>query len=263
VLEAARNVACAGAEPVAITNCLNFGNPERGETPYMLAEAIDGMAEACEALGLPVVSGNVSLYNEHAGGPIPPTPVVGCVGVLDAVHAVRHAFREPGDQVLLVAAAGAPAIDGSEYQRTVHGRVEGRLPEPDLRGEAALGRLLAAAARERLLRSAHDAADGGLAVAVAEACLPGLGVAAAISDTAGRPDITLFGEGRAVVVISCVPADEERLRALAGDLAIDRIGVVTAGPRILIECGERRIDIATAAAAAAHAGTVPTAMADA
>src|SRR6185437_12906275 len=102
VCEAARNVACTGARPAAVTNCLNFGNPEQPEVAYELAEAIEGMALACEALGLPVVSGNVSLYNEHAGQPIPPTPVVGVVGILDdAARAVSAAFREPGDVVLL------------------------------------------------------------------------------------------------------------------------------------------------------------------
>jgi phosphoribosylformylglycinamidine synthase subunit PurL len=263
VLEAARNVACAGGRPLAITNCLNFGNPERGETPHMLAEAIEGMAEACEALGVPVVSGNVSLYNEHAGGPIPPTPVVGCVGVLDAADAVRHGFREPGDHVLLIAARGAPALDGSEYQRTTHGRTEGRLPEPDLAGEARLCAALAEAARARVLRSAHDVSDGGLAVAIAEACLPGAGVDATVPDTAGRPDVTLFGEGRGAVVVSCAPADEQRVRRLADGLIVERIGIVIAEPRILIACGDARIDIATASAAAAHAGTIPAAMGDA
>ena len=137
VCEAALNVACTGAEPAAITNCLNFGNPERGETPYMLIEAIEGMAEACEAFGIPVVSGNVSLYNETAETPIPPTPTVGCLGVLEsATHAVASRFREAGDVVLLLA-DGAPAFDGSEYQRTVFGRVEGRIPARDLDGRRA------------------------------------------------------------------------------------------------------------------------------
>ncbi|MFM9124243.1 MAG: phosphoribosylformylglycinamidine synthase subunit PurL, partial [Actinomycetota bacterium] len=110
VAEAARNVACTGARPLAITNCLNFGNPERGETPYMLVEAVEGMAEACEALGAPVVSGNVSLYNEHAGGPIPPTPIVGCVGLLDdAAHAVGAAPRDGTARRCLSASVGSGA----------------------------------------------------------------------------------------------------------------------------------------------------------
>jgi phosphoribosylformylglycinamidine synthase len=265
VLEAARNVACAGGRPTAITNCLNFGNPERGETPYMLGEAVDGMAAAAAALGLPVVSGNVSLYNEHAGGPIPPTPVVGCVGVLEsASDAVPHAFSAPGDVVLLVTAGGAPAIDGSEYQRTVHGRVDGTLPEPDLAGEAALCAFLATAAREGLLRSAHDVSDGGLAVALAEACLPSsLGVEAAVPDTAGRADITLFGEGRGAVIVSCAPAAADPALGLAAGLGAGRIGVVTAEPRIVLHCGAARLEIATPAAAAAHGGTIPAAMGNA
>src|SRR6478735_7353293 len=119
VCEAARNVACTGARPAAVTNCLNFGNPETGEVGYELAEAIEGMSLACEALGVPVVSGNVSLYNEHFGRPIYPPPVVGVVGVLDdAELAVRCGFAEAGDVVLL-AGDGASALDGSEYQKQV------------------------------------------------------------------------------------------------------------------------------------------------
>ena len=130
VCEAARNVACTGARPAAVTNCLNFGNPETAEVGYELAEAIEGMALACEALGLPVVSGNVSLYNEHHGRPIHPTPVVGVVGVLDdASLAVGAAFREEGD-VVLCAGDGPAAIDGSVYQRVIDGTptVESRSP---------------------------------------------------------------------------------------------------------------------------------------
>ena len=151
VCEAARNVACTGARPAAVTNCLNFGNPETSDVGYELAEAIEGMALACEALGLPVVSGNVSLYNEHHGRPIHPTPVVGVVGVLDdASLAVGAAFRAEGD-IVLVAGDGPAAVDGSAYQRVVDGTTEGRIPEPDLAAERRLHELLAAAAERRLL----------------------------------------------------------------------------------------------------------------
>src|SRR6185436_16462091 len=138
VCEAARNVACTGARPAAVTNCLNFGNPETGEVGYELAEAIEGMSLACEALSLPVVSGNVSLYNEHFGRPIHPTPVVGVVGVLDdAELAVPAGFRGEGD-VVLVAGGGRRALDGSLYQKIVLGEHGGRIPEPDLDGERRL-----------------------------------------------------------------------------------------------------------------------------
>jgi phosphoribosylformylglycinamidine synthase len=265
VVEAARNVACAGGEPAAITNCLNFGNPERGETPYMLTEAIEGMAEACEALGIPVVSGNVSLYNQHAGGPIPPTPVVGCVGVLEsASHAVRSSFAAAGDVVLVIADGGAPAIDGSEYQRTIHDRTEGRPPAPRLAEASALCALLAAAARDGLLRSAHDAADGGIAVALAESALAaGLGVDVTLATDGLRADIALFGEGRGAVVASATVAAAAVLlgRAAAAGLAGARVGTVTADGRVRIACGDGRLDVATADAAHAHASTIPLAMA--
>jgi phosphoribosylformylglycinamidine synthase len=219
VCEAARNVACTGARPAAVTNCLNFGNPETGEVGYELAEAIEGMSLACEALELPVVSGNVSLYNEHFGAPIYPTPVVGVVGVLDdAALAVRSAFREPGDVVLL-AGDGPAALDGSEYQKVVLGTVAGRIPEPDLAAEARLHRFLAEAAGRRLLRSAHDVADGGLAVTIAESAIAGgVGVEADCPDP--------FGEGDGRVVISAGAGDVAALERLAGELPLRRIGVV-------------------------------------
>ena len=219
VCEATRNVACTGARPAAITNCLNFGNPETGEVGYELAEAIEGMSLACEALGLPVVSGNVSLYNEHFGTPIHPTPVVGAVGVLeDADLAVASAFREPGD-VVLVAGDGPSALDGSEYQKRVLGTVAGRIPPTDLDNERRLHEFLAQAAERRLLQSAHDVADGGLAVALAEsAIMGGIGVVARCDDP--------FGEGDGRVVISASPGILPALRELAGALPLDEIGQV-------------------------------------
>jgi phosphoribosylformylglycinamidine synthase subunit PurL len=219
VCEAARNVACTGARPAAVTNCLNFGNPETGEVGYELAEAIEGMSLACEALGLPVVSGNVSLYNEHFGSPIHPTPVVGAVGVLDdAELAVPAGFADAGDVVLL-AGDGPSALDGSEYQKRVLGAVAGRIPEPDLVNERLLHEFLAQAAERRLLRSAHDVADGGLAVALAEsAIMGGTGVSARCDDP--------FGEGDGRVVISARREHVAALQGLAGALALEELGTV-------------------------------------
>jgi phosphoribosylformylglycinamidine synthase len=267
VAEAALNVAVTGAEPAAVTNCLNFGNPERGETPFMLTAAIDGMAEACRALGLPVVSGNVSLYNEHAGGPIPPTPIVGCVGLLERAElAVPAGLRAAGDRIVLLGDGTAPALDGSEYQRTVHGATDGRPPALELATRARLHALLADAARERLLRSAHDASDGGVAVALAEsALLGGLGVDVEVPDSAGRPDVSLFGEGPATVVASVAPGDLPRLQELAArhDVPLGDVGSVTAEPAIAVRCGDATLRATLAEAGAAHAGTLPAAMAGA
>jgi phosphoribosylformylglycinamidine synthase len=222
VFEAARNVACVGARPAAITNCLNFPNPEKGHTGWRLAEAIAGMADACRALGTPVVSGNVSLYNESAHRMIFPTPVVGMVGLLDdATLSVGHAFSREAEVVLL-AGSGNPRLDGSDYL----GRPEGlpASPEPDV--EVALCRFLADAARARLLASAHDIGPGGLAVAVAESAMAG-DVGATVTlpgDT--RADVALFGECGGRALVTCDARNEDALRTLAGDLPLTRIGTV-------------------------------------
>ena len=219
VCEAARNVACTGARPVAVTNCLNFGNPETGEVGYELAEAIEGMSLACEALDLPVVSGNVSLYNEHFGSPIHPTPVVGAVGVLDDAELAVSAAFAAADDVVLLAGDGPSSLDGSEYQKRVLGEVAGRIPEPDLANERLLHGFLAQAAERRLLQSAHDVADGGLAVALAEsAIMAGIGVTARCDDP--------FGEGDGRAVISARREHVPALVELAGTLALEELGSV-------------------------------------
>jgi phosphoribosylformylglycinamidine synthase len=204
VLEAARNVACAGGLPLAITNCLNFGNPEKPEIAWELSEAIEGMAQACEALGIPVVSGNVSLYNETDGRAIHPTPVVGCVGLVEDVRAIPGGWRQ-GDAVLLGGTAEL-RLDGSEYQAQLLGGPAGRPPLPDLRTEVALVSAVARAASS--LTSAHDAAEGGPAVALAEAALfAGIGARIELPDDAAG----WFGEGGGRVVVSCAPGKVERL----------------------------------------------------
>jgi phosphoribosylformylglycinamidine synthase len=249
VCEAARNVACTGARPAAVTNCLNFGNPEDPEIGYELAEAIAGMAAACSALGLPVVSGNVSLYNEHDGRPILPTPVVGVVGVLDdAELAVRIGFHAAGDVVLL-AGAGTGALDGSDYQKVILGEVAGRIPEPDLEAERALHAFLAAAAERKLLRSAHDVGGGGLAVAVAESAMAG-GIGVRVEEAGD-----LFGEGDGRVVVSARRADVAALRKLASGVPLRRLGAV-GGTEIAV--GPARI--ALAEAVSAYEGAIPRIM---
>ncbi len=220
VAEAARNVSCTGATPIAITNCLNFGNPERGPIAWQLGRAIEGMAEACEAFGTPVISGNVSLYNESFDQPIYPTPVVGMLGLLEDVTTVcRAGFRVDGDAILMLGDT-PPALDGSEYQKRWYGRVEGRIPDVDLAAEVALQGMLREAIRRRLLRSAHDCSDGGLAVALAEACLAG-GIGARVNaellpgPRSGRPDLTLFGEGPTRVLVSLPNGAVDEVSSLA------------------------------------------------
>jgi phosphoribosylformylglycinamidine synthase subunit PurL len=215
VLEAARNVACAGGEPLAVTDCLNFGNPEKPEVAWELAEAIEGMALACEALGVPVVSGNVSLYNETDGRAIWPTPVVGCVGLVGDVRMIPGAWRK-GDHVFAV---GAPELrlDGSEYQALFLGGAGGRPPAPELAAEAALVRALWRAAP--VLSCAHDAAEGGLAVALAEAVIAaGIGAELELEDDA----VAWFGEGGGQAVVALAREDVSVLEAVPHR----RLGVV-------------------------------------
>jgi phosphoribosylformylglycinamidine synthase len=215
VFEAARNVACAGGEPLAITDCLNYGNPEKPEIAWELAQGIEGISDACLALGIPVVSGNVSLYNETGGRPIHPTPTIGCVGLVPDVRHVPGAWRA-GDVVLL---AGSPALgfDGSEYQ-ALYDTLRGCPPDLDLDAEAALVAFLWRNAAR--LSLAHDASEGGLAVALAEAALhSGLGAELDLPDD----HRALFGEGGGQAVVACAPAEVD---ALEGDVPLRRIGVV-------------------------------------
>jgi phosphoribosylformylglycinamidine synthase subunit PurL len=215
VLEAARNVACAGGEPLAVTDCLNFGNPEKPEVAWELTEAIEGMAQACEALDVPVVSGNVSLYNETDGRAIPPTPVVGCVGLVRDVLYVPTGWR-PGDVVLL-AGSGSVSLDGSEYG-AAFGESGGRPAALSLENEAALVDALWRWAP--LLSLAHDAAEGGLLVALAKAALAsGVGAELDLPDDAPR----LFGEGSGQVVVAC-PRDHVE-RVTAAGIPLRELGV--------------------------------------
>jgi phosphoribosylformylglycinamidine synthase len=220
VLEAARNVACAGGEPIGFTDCLNFGNPEKPEIAWELAEAIEGMAEACEALGVPIVSGNVSLYNDTGGRSIHPTPVVGCVGLVPDVREVPKRWRE-GDVVLL-AGASPLSLAGSEYQAR-YGSLGGRPARLGLAAEAALVEFLWRAAPRCSL--VHDAAEGGLAVALAEAALwSGIGAEVELPDEPAA----WFGEGGGQAVLACEPEEAERL----GGVPLKRLGVV-GGDRLL------------------------------
>ena len=208
VLECAANLACVGAEPLGLTNCLNFGNPEKPHIAWQLTRAVAGLGDACRALGVPVVGGNVSLYNEGGGGPILPTPVVGMVGELpDAARAGRLGFAQPGDAVAVLAAhTWAPSTTGSELAKLRGAAPEGDLPAADLGELRAVHAAIRQAVRSGALRSAHDVAEGGLAVGLAECCVAGghgaeldLGGLAASADGA---ESALFGEGPGAFVVS-------------------------------------------------------------
>jgi phosphoribosylformylglycinamidine synthase II len=233
VVEAYRNLSCVGAKPVAITNCLNFGSPEKLEGYYQLAECIEGMAEACEALGTPVVSGNVSLYNETEAGAVYPTPVVGMVGVLEDVrHHATPAFKREGDMVVVIGNRSGVSLAGSEYLEIIHGRVAGKPPEPDLAAEKKTADLVRNMIRSGLVDTAHDVSGGGELVALAEMALAGgLGIEYEEDKLermiAGRADVALFGEepGGFVVAVSLERWDELQ-DALAEVPGYDQIGTV-------------------------------------
>ena len=201
VLECSANLACVGAEPLGLTNCLNFGNPEKPHIAWQLTRAVAGLADACRALGVPVVGGNVSLYNEGGGGPIYPTPVVGMVGELpDAAQAGGLGFAQPGDAIALIAASGwAPSLTGSELAKLRGEPPEGELPAADLGELRAVHAAIRQGVRSGALRSAHDVAEGGLAVALAEACIAGGHGADVIFD---GEEHRLFGEGPGAFVVS-------------------------------------------------------------
>jgi phosphoribosylformylglycinamidine synthase II len=229
IAESARNVVCAGAQPLGITDCLNFGNPEKPEVYWQLSEAITGMAEACRTLETPVVGGNVSLYNETRGNPIFPTPIVGMVGLIEKMeHITTQSFKQPGDEILLFGDTFAE-LGGSELQAVVTGSVCGRPPVCDLEKEKAVQRTVLEAIRSGWIRSAHDLAEGGLALALAESCISGGWGADVSVETDLEPVVHLFSESQSRILVSVSPEQAERVEELARKHGVPcrRIGRVT------------------------------------
>jgi phosphoribosylformylglycinamidine synthase len=232
VAEAARNVAMTGATPLAITNCLNFGNPERPEVMWQFAESVRGIADACRALDTPVTGGNVSFYNESGDSAIWPTPTIGMLGLLeDHRLAVRTAFSA-GRSVYLLGET-FPELGGSEFADVVLGKVSGRPPELDLARERALHRLIADAAGADLLSSAHDCGDGGLAVTLAESAIAGrTGFAIALPGDVPWY-VTLFSESASRAVVSVAPGDAAALEAMASKHGVLVARSARPGPRMV------------------------------
>jgi phosphoribosylformylglycinamidine synthase II len=269
IAEAARNVACAGGRPLAITNNLNFGNPRRPEVYYQLREAIAGIAEACQALGTPVTGGNVSLYNESPAGAIYPTPVIGMVGLIDSLaHVTRAPFTHDGDAIVLF---GEPSeeLGASEYLYRIHAVAAGAPPSCDLVAEQRLIDALLAAIRAGHVRSAHDVSDGGLAVALAECVvLPRertVGADVDLSAWSGLPlRALLFGEAQGRVILS-TPRPLEVL-AIAGRFGVSAraVGHVRAGSASLeIVVGARHIVAPVSRLARAYHDAIPALMSQA
>jgi phosphoribosylformylglycinamidine synthase II len=218
VVESARNVVCAGAEPLGITDCLNFGNPEKPAIMWQFAEAVRGIRDACVSLGVPVVSGNVSFYNETEGHAIPPTPTIAMVGLLEHVdHHTTQWFKGEGDVIVLLGRT-REELGASEYLALAHGLLRGAPPWIDLEVEKQVQRVCLNAIAEGLVRSAHDVGEGGLAVALAECCIsgPGPGLGAVIElEGAIRPDALLFGESQSRIMLSLRRRHLGRVRELA------------------------------------------------
>jgi phosphoribosylformylglycinamidine synthase len=255
VAEASRNVACAGGLPIGATNCLNFGNPQKTDIMWQFAKAVEGMGAACRALDIPITGGNVSLYNETDGRGVLPTPVLGVVGLIeDSSKVVRRLFQQDGDIVILLGES-KPELGGSEYLKTMHGLVRGVPPALDLGREAGLQRVLVTGASRGLFRSAHDCAEGGVAITLAECCFSGTpGVEAdlpAVATEAGLGDVaTLFGESASRAVVSVAPGREREALELASQEGVPAavIGRVGGGRVRLSVSGRVVIDEAVDAA---------------
>ena len=233
VAEAARNVACTGARPAAVTDCLNLGNPTKPEVMWQLKEVVRGIGEACAALGTPVIGGNVSLYNETEGTSIHPTPVIGMLGILSsAAAAVPHGLRRPGEVLVLLGETDPEAFGGSDYASVVEGRLGGRPPRVDLSAERSLIDLLCSAAEQALLASAHDLGGGGLAVCLAESAIAG-GVGFRVALPPGEPHLVLFSESPGRAVVSCSATALGRLLGLARDLGVPCAPIGEVGGDIL------------------------------
>ena len=264
VAEAARNLSCVGATPLAVTDCLNFASPEKPEGFWQFRRAVEGLADACEALGTPVISGNVSFYNETPERAIYPTPTVGMVGLLpDADKRVTLGFKNEGDLIYLIG-GGEPTLGGSEYLAVIHGLEVGRPPALDMDAEKKLQAFLREAIDQKLLQSAHDVSDGGLAIALAECCIAGgIGAHGEWNKVNARE---LFGERTATAVISLSPGREETIKHL---LAQQELGFSYFGEVITLQDGNwlsiipddgQDLELMVSNLRAAYEGAIPAAM---
>lgn len=238
--ESARNVVCSGAEPLAITDNLNFGSPEKPEVFWQLERAVDGITEACEKFATPVIGGNVSLYNENAKGAIYPTPVIGMVGLVhDLDHITTQDFKQEGDVIFLLGETKAE-LGGSEFQYVLHGVTEGRPPAIDLDVEKRTQDAVLKAIQDGLVTSAHDVSDGGLATALAESCIGGNIGAEVNIESELRRDIALFSESQSRIVLtaSADKADELEQALRSAGVITARIGTVK-GDRLTIKINDQ------------------------
>jgi len=255
VLEATRNVSCVGAEPRALVNCLNFGNPEHPEVMWQFSEVVEGMSEACEALRLPVIGGNVSFYNESQGRDIDPTPVVGVVGLIEALDAPPPGPRfAPGQHVVTLGATGVE-LGGSEWASVMHGLEGGSPPRADLDAARALHGLVRDVVASRLVSAVHDASDGGYAVALAEAAIMGSCGFAVAPDPQIPAAVWCFSESASRVVVAVDPGALDELLLRAADAGVPaRDAGMTGGDRLVVD---GVLDVALADATRAWRDAIP------
>jgi phosphoribosylformylglycinamidine synthase len=258
IAECARNLACSGAEPIGVTDCLNFGNPQRPEVMWQLVLAIEGLKDACEALRVPIVSGNVSLYNETNDLSIYPTPMIGMVGLIDkADSTATQWFKQAGDVIILLGRTRED-LGGTEYLKIVHHREQGSPPLLNLEDEQAVQACTIRLIREGVVQSAHDCSDGGLAVALAECCVSGADgpIGAVVQLTLGglRRDALLFGESQSRILLSVKQEQVEKVLNVAMNAGVpaSRIGTVGGSRLVIRVAGDQRaagctidLDVAT------------------
>ncbi|MBU1146927.1 MAG: phosphoribosylformylglycinamidine synthase subunit PurL, partial [Candidatus Omnitrophica bacterium] len=219
VAEAARNLVCSGAEPAAVTDCLNFGNPKKPDRFWYFKNCVEGIRDACRFFRLPVVSGNVSFYNESPKGAIYPTPTIGMIGVIDDVKRICTQNFKKENEIIILLGLSKEELGASEYLKLMHNLVKGDSPELDLRLEKAVQRTALEAIKKGLLSSAHDCSEGGLAVALAECCISNrenmIGAFVGNLNFNIRPDALLFGESQSRIIISCDRKSVDKIRAVA------------------------------------------------
>jgi len=250
VAEAARNLVCSGAEPAAVTDCLNFGNPEKPDRFWQFKNCVEGIASACKFFNIAVVSGNVSFYNESPKGVVNPTPTIGMVGVIDDVQSICSQYFKEENQTVILLGDSREELGGSEYLKVIHNMVKGDAPDLDLKLEQAVQRAALEAIRKGLVSSAHDCSEGGLGVAVAECCISNKdNMVGAVIDGLifkGRRDAVLFGESQSRIILSCDDRHTSEIKGIAqGFGASFKIIGKTGGKELkIVDNGEVLIDLA-------------------
>lgn len=245
VAEAARNLVCSGAAPIGLTDCLNFGNPERSDIMWQFVMAVEGMKDACEHFQIPIVSGNVSFYNETNGLSIYPTPMLGMVGLIeDSERTMTQWFKAEGDDVFLLGSSRED-LGGTEYLKVVHAREQGSPPYLSMEREKALHECVLSLIQDGLLQSAHDCSEGGLAVTLAECCMSGpeqtFGAVLRLTRGRLRKDAVLFGESQSRVVISATPVHRQAIldHATRYGVPVEVIGAIS-GTRLVMYVGDEQ-----------------------